>query len=244
MVAVNAMHAMAFRTTVDGLTGHGVFEIFPPNPEPAVAEFMANIRASFERVLATGRAEEARTLLMNEVDHRARNALTVVQSIVRLTEADDLATFKAVTMGRVDALARAQTSLSHRRWEGGDLHEVIAQEVAALSLEDRVTLAGPPILLSAEQVQDMSMLLHELATNACKYGALSAPAGTVAVDWTAPMAATLRITWMERGGPPPAPPQRIGFGHRLIQRMAQQLRGQVRHDWEPEGLVVTLDVAI
>lgn len=298
MVAVNTWHAAAFGTTPAALAGHGVFEVFPPDPDPTSREFIDNIRESFEKVLATGephlmpikaysvgppgraderywsavnspvkgpdgrithivssvrdvtgevrerKAEEARTLLMREVDHRARNALTVVQSIVRLTDAREIGEFKRVVTGRVDALARAQTSLARRRWEGGDLREVVEQEIAALSLKDKVTLDGPNLVLSADQVQAMSMSLHELATNASKYGALSTPEGRVHVSWRLVEPERLSLTWSEQHGPPVAEPTTMGFGRRLVQRLAGQLGGEVRYDWRPEGLVVTFDAAI
>jgi two-component sensor histidine kinase len=189
------------------------------------------------------RGAEARALLMREVDHRARNALTVVQSVVRLTEAADLAEFKDVVLGRVEVLGRAQTSLARRKWEGADLTEVVQAELSALAPEGRYEISGPPALLPAEQVQAMSMVLHELATNAVKYGAWSAAEGRVAVGW-ALRDDVLALTWRETGGPPVAVPARTGFGSRLIRQLAAQLGGEVRKDWRPEGLRVELTAAL
>lgn len=109
------------------------------------------------------RSEEARKLLMHEVDHRARNALSVVQSLARLTRADDIETYKDVLVGRIGTLARAQTSLASRQWQGGGLEEVIHEELEALCVKDSVTTRGPAVDLSPGQVQPLSMLLHELA---------------------------------------------------------------------------------
>lgn len=299
MVLVNDFHARAFGTTVAGLEGLGVFEVFPPDPDPASRAFMDNIRRSLDRVLEAGvedqmpvmpyavlgpdgapeerhwsavnapvrdaagrithiissvrdltaevnarRNEEARALLMREVDHRARNALTVVQSMLRLTEAAEVGEFKSVLGGRIDALARAQTSLARRRWEGADLAGMVKQEMAALAIDGRLRISGARVLLRAEQVQAMSMILHELATNASKYGALGAAEGRVEVAWTIDESDRLRFVWTERGGGPVTSPQRQGFGSRLILRLAHQLRGHVRHHWDPDGLRVELDFPI
>ncbi|MCR5873239.1 PAS domain S-box protein [Phenylobacterium sp. J426] len=123
------------------------------------------------------RSEETRDLLMREVDHRARNALTVVQSMVRLTEAAEPQRFKAVVSGRIDALARAQASLSQRQWQGGWVADVVAQELSSAAPREQWTAAGPEVELRPEQVQPLSMILHELATNALKYGGAFRPDG-------------------------------------------------------------------
>jgi len=298
MVAVNAAHAAAFRTTREALQGSGVFEVFPERPDAVTRGFMDTIRASFERVLQSrrpdempvqpyavdgpdGQAEhrfwgathtplfgpdgeishilstvrdvtaevtehrinEARKLLMREVDHRARNALTVVQSIVRLSEADGLETFKQVVLGRVETLARAQTSLARRKWEGAYLQEIVEAELAALTPLGALRLAGPAVLLAAEHVQAISMILHELATNAHKYGALSAAGGSASVTWRTEND-RLHVEWREAGGPPPSPPMKVGFGSRLIERLVEQLDGELRYDWRPEGLCVEFAAAL
>jgi len=186
-------------------------------------------------VVTERRINEARALLMREVDHRARNALTVVQSIVRLTEAESQQTFKRVVQGRVEALARAQSSLARRKWEGAALRDVVKAELAALAAPDAFALAGPSVLLPPEQVQAASMILHELATNARKYGALSAPGGAVSVVWTA-ADGKLSLTWSETGGPRVAAPRKAGFGSRLIRRLVRQLDGELSYEWRAEGL--------
>lgn len=187
------------------------------------------------------RGDEARRLLMREVDHRARNALTIVQSFVRLTTADSLEQFRQVVDGRVEALARAQTSLAARRWEGADLAEVIEAELAALSPTGQYRLDGPPVTLRADQVQAMSMAIHELATNAGKYGALSTAEGALAVSWARTGGGGVRLTWSETGGPAATAPDRTGFGARLISGLASQLGGEVVYDWRPEGLQAILN---
>lgn len=181
------------------------------------------------------RSEEARNLLMREVDHRARNALTVVQSLVKLTQADDLNAFKSVVSGRIEALARAQTSLARRRWEGAILHQIILEELASMAGPDKYEISGPHLTLPADQVQAMSMALHELVTNACKYGALKTDAGRVLVSWST-REGQLRLVWIERDGPRVEPPTKMGFGSRLLEGLARQLGGRVERHWHPEGL--------
>jgi two-component sensor histidine kinase len=162
------------------------------------------------------RSEEARNLLMGEVDHRARNALTVVQSLIQLTEARDLADFKATVLGRVEALAR-------RKCEGAHLRDILSEELAAMAGPEKYEISGPNLLLPAEHVQAMSMALHELATNAMKYGALKTDGGKLSVTWTA-SAGQLTLVWSEDCG----------------RAIAKQLGGQIKREWRPRGLRVEL----
>ena len=185
------------------------------------------------------RNAEVRALLMHEVDHRARNLLAIVQSLVRLTRADELENYKSILAGRIGALARAQTSLASRRWEGGRLEDVVWEELDALCPKEAVEVEGPPVDLSPEQVQPLSMLLHELATNASKYGACSRSGGRICVDWAIKDGqATLR--WREVGGPPVSAPTRQGFGSSLQTNMARQLGGALSRNWASEGLEVEI----
>lgn len=189
------------------------------------------------------RTQQSRDLLMREVDHRARNALTVVQSVVRLTKSDDPHTFKHSVIGRVDALARAQASLSRANWTGSALRDVVVEELSSAAEPGQWRADGPEVLLPAATVQPLGMILHELSTNSLKYGALSAAGGEVAIDWTPRGEAGWRLTWTEGGGPAVAVPQRNGFGSRLINRLATEIGGAVVFHWRPEGLVVELSVA-
>lgn len=196
--------------------------------------------ASGEDITERRAAEERQTLLMREVDHRARNALAVVQSIVRLTRADGQKDFATAVEGRVNALARAHTLLARERWVGGDLRELVETELAAYATDERVGIAGPPVRLVPEAVQPASLVLHELATNAVKHGSLSTPDGTLEVTWGARPDGGLRMEWRETGGPPAllaGPPTRRGFGSRMIAAtVTGQLGGTVGFDWRPAGL--------
>ena len=189
------------------------------------------------------RSETARSLLMREVDHRARNALAVVQSVVRLTTAETPDEFRKVVSGRVEALARAQTSLAARRWEGAALRELIDGELSDLAERGRYSLAGPHLLLPAHHVQAMSMIIHELATNAAKYGSLAAADGSLTIAWSVGNDERLRLRWSEETRQRTIePPERRGFGARLIGDLCRQLGGTIAYDWRPQGLVAELDL--
>lgn len=186
---------------------------------------------------------ETRALLMREVDHRSRNALTVVQSFVRLTQAPDVATYREAVDGRVEALARAQTSLLARSWAGGELRQILEGELSAMAPAGRYVVEGPQVLLPADDVQSLTMVLHELATNACKYGALSTPGGALNVTWRL-QGPRLALTWRETGGPAVTAPARRGFGTRLMDQLARQIRGEIVFDWRPEGLSAEIFVPV
>lgn len=199
-------------------------------------------------VTARRASEERQALLAREVDHRAKNALAVVQSMVRLTRAADLPSFVRAVEGRIAALARAQTLLAEESWDGADLHALLTGELTAFLGERRAELDGPPVVLPPGTTQPIAMTIHELATNATKHGALSRPEGRVAIGWdvAAGAPATLRLRWVESGGPPVlGPPQRHGFGTRVVDStIHSQLGGAVTLDWRPEGLVCDIHVPL
>jgi PAS domain S-box-containing protein len=186
------------------------------------------------------RNEQARDLLMREVDHRARNVLAVAQSMVQLTQGSDLPQFKASLLGRISALSRAQSSLSKTSWQGAELRTVVVDELEGFGRPSAYAVDGPETMLRPEQVQPFSMVIHELATNAAKYGALSTQGGRVAVSWALEPDGGLALTWAESGGPAVDAPSRQGFGSRLIVNLAKQLRGTITFDWRPGGLTVAL----
>lgn len=193
-------------------------------------------------ITAERRLGAARELLMREVDHRARNALAIVQSVVRLTSADDPLQFKAAIVGRVEALARAQTTLTQGDWEGGGLAGICRDELIAIATPQQFDVHGPDLVLPPEQVQPLGMILHELATNAAKHGALSASQGRVELCWSRCEAGTINLHWRETGGPEVTCPQRLGFGSRLVRQLAVQLKARVDHEWASDGLQVRIQV--
>ncbi|WP_128080080.1 PAS domain-containing protein [Roseicella frigidaeris] len=182
------------------------------------------------------REEEMRSLLAREVDHRAKNVLAVALSLLRLTPRADAAQFAASVEGRIAAMARAHSVLATGGWRGAELRGLAEGELAAHA--GQVSLAGPRLGLSPDAVQPVAMLLHELATNAAKYGALSRAGGQVALRWEHDAEGGLRLDWQERGGPAVAAPGgRRGFGSRLVATLVgQQLGGQITFDWQPEGM--------
>jgi PAS domain S-box-containing protein len=201
-------------------------------------------------ITARKEAEERQLLLMREVDHRAKNALAVVQAVLRLTRAETMPEFARAVEGRVAALARAQTLLTESRRTGADFQAMLRGELAPFAGKGsgaQVLLDGPLVLLAPLTAQPLSMALHELATNAAKHGSLSVPGGTLALSWREDRpGARLRLRWEESGGPLVAgPPRRRGFGSRVIENTVRdQLRGDVSFAWTPAGLVCEIDIPL
>jgi two-component sensor histidine kinase len=190
-----------------------------------------------ERTAELEAAAEHKELLAREVDHRARNALAVVQSIVRLTQCNDKDSYVEAVDGRIRALAKAHDLLSESRWQGADIARLVAEETAPYSREPgQISIDGPSILLQADKAQSIALVLHELATNAAKYGALSMPDGRLTVDWQLG-ADGLTINWSETGGPRVQAPEKSGFGSRIIDTvLRRQHGGTVDFDWQESGL--------
>ena len=181
-------------------------------------------------------AEERQSLLAREVDHRARNALAVIQSIIRLTRANNVEDYVAAIEGRIKALARAHTLLSDSRWNGADLTTLVAEELAPYRTGDKIVMQGPDISLQPSTAQGLALALHELATNAAKHGALSSEHGKVTLTWLLQPQA-LVLSWVESGGPEIASPSARSFGLRVIRAsIEQQLDGEAGFDWNPSGL--------
>lgn len=188
-------------------------------------------------------AEARQTLLAREVDHRAKNALAVVQAIVRLAKRDTIDDYVSAVEGRVSALAQTHELLSRTRWEGADMLQLILEEIAPYNDElQRVVAVGPAVLLTPEDAQTIAMALHELATNAAKYGALSVQSGRVDISWSH-FEDRLRLTWSESAGPPVQAPSRTGFGTRIIlSSFKGGNRGSAEFNWRGEGLQCTLEL--
>jgi PAS domain S-box-containing protein len=190
-------------------------------------------------------AEERETLLAREVDHRAKNLLAVVQSVIQLTRADTAQELKDAVVGRIQALASAHALLADSRWEGVELQQLAAEEMAPFSggAVQRARFSGPPVRLRPAAAQSLAMILHELATNAVKYGALSSSSGQLEIGWSiVPASQTVVLKWVERGGPPSREPEVLGFGSRIIRTtIERQLRGRLIKEWRREGLHCTVE---
>ena len=184
------------------------------------------------------KAEERMALLMREIDHRAKNALAVAQAVVNLTQGNTIEEYKTAVEGRIAALSRAHTLLAASRWEGADLRALLEDELApfATAQADRIVLEGENETLSPAVAQSLALVVHELATNAAKYGALSCDAGRLTIAW-ARAEDGLILDWRESGGPEVTAPLREGFGSTLLSRMAVDFEGgSIRREWAPEGL--------
>jgi two-component sensor histidine kinase len=165
--------------------------------------------------------------------------LTSVQATVKLSQSDTSEGLKRAIEGRIRALANVHSLFVATRWVGAELSTVAAQELAPYSkeAETRVRIDGPEVLLKPDIAQVIAMILHELATNAAKYGAISTAHGQIDLKWLHEEDGRLTVRWAELGGPEVQTPSRQGFGTRVIERMIGQLKGKARFDWRAEGLV-------
>jgi two-component sensor histidine kinase len=176
--------------------------------------------------------------LAGEAEHRAKNVLASVQAVVRLSQSDTPGGLKDAIEGRIQALANVHTLFVQSRWTGADLRSLVTQELSPYCRdgETRARFDGLDTVLEPNTAQTIAMILHELATNAAKYGALSAPEGRVQVDWSRGENGGLVLRWAENGGPPVKPPTRRGFGTQVMETMVtSQLKGEMRFDWSPNG---------
>ena len=202
------------------------------------------VRISGVTIDVTDRKEtEARqVLLAREVDHRARNALAVIQSIIRLTRAKNVDDYVEAVDGRIKALARAHTLLSDSRWHSADLGTLVGEELAPYSVGEKVDIGGPNISLLPTTAQGIALALHELATNAAKHGALSSIKGNVSLTWQI-RSNTLVLHWKEDGGPRIKQPSERNFGLKVIRAsIEEQLGGKTQFDWNPVGLRCDLTI--
>ncbi len=185
------------------------------------------------------RSQEQIAILAREAEHRSKNLLANVQAAVNLSQADTAEGLKQAIVGRIQALANVHSLFAESRWIGAELSTIATQELAPYAETDkrRVRIDGPPVLLEPNVAQAVAIILHELATNAAKYGSLSEAEGQVELKWLHNADGQLNLRWTEVGGPPVQIPTRQGFGGRVIERLIEQLKGGVRFDWRPEGLV-------
>lgn len=184
-------------------------------------------------------------MLVREVEHRARNLLAVVQGIVALSRADTVAELKSSIAKRIRALAHTNGAIAASDWEGADLADILETELAPYKSNDgkNVVLNGTPLILEPAIAQSLTLIIHELSTNAAKYGCLSAATGQLLVDWIVEEEEgrdkVLKLSWTETGGPPVSMPERKGFGTTVIGVFGQERPGSsVDFYWAPEGLRV------
>ncbi len=186
-------------------------------------------------------AQDSQSLLIAELNHRVKNVLALIRSLVRQSRqgAESLDTFTSDLEKRIKALAFAHDQLTQVGWRGAPLGKLLDAEVHAWAgrAGKRVRLDGPPVMLGSRAYQALALVLHELMTNAAKYGALSGANGTLAVSWWRDPAGDLRLTWTETGGPPVQPPRRRGFGSVIVdQTIPFELQGDSSIDYLPAGV--------
>jgi len=201
-------------------------------------------------------AEERQKLLIDELNHRVKNTLATVQSLATQTArgTDSPEAFRKAFEGRLIALSQAHDQLTRRHWKSADLRDIVEGATAphlAGSPEgpDRIAIEGEPITVTPRVALTLALGLHELTTNASKYGALSVPAGHIDVCWRIERSASrppsLWFEWRERGGPKVAVPERQGFGTRFIKgSVASELKGQAKLDYDSAGLVCTMEIPL
>jgi two-component sensor histidine kinase/PAS domain-containing protein len=191
------------------------------------------------------RAEELQGLLVNELNHRVKNTLSTIQSIAvqTLRGAVDLPSAHTALNARIVALSRTHDLLTERSWSGADLADVVARAMAPFA-PGQIILDGPSVEVSPRQALALSLALHELATNAAKYGALSRPDGRIELRWAA-RNEQLDLNWRETGGPPVRSPSRRGFGSRLLEEgLARDLDGQTQLEFAAEGVRCSISAAL
>ena len=184
-------------------------------------------------------AEERMMLLTGEVDHRSNNLLAVIQAMLRLTKADTAEEFQAAFQGRLSALANVQRLFSVSRWTGASIQRIIEEELRPYG-SSRVSITGLDVRLPAALAQAIAVSVHELATNAAKYGSLSGPSGKIDINWQVDASDNLLLHWTESGGPATATPMRKGFGVDAIDGMVRTLSGRITRQWKSEGLACEL----
>jgi PAS domain S-box-containing protein len=184
------------------------------------------------------RTQEQIATLAREAEHRSKNLLGNVLATVKLSQSDSLQGLKQAIEGRIRALANVHSLFVQTRWTGAELSAIARQELAPYFEEGeaRARINGPQVLLEPSVAQSVAMILHELATNAAKYGSLSLANGRIDLCWSQEPDGRLELRWTETAGPPVHTPTREGFGGRIIKQMAEQLKGSARFKWRAKGL--------
>jgi PAS domain S-box-containing protein len=184
------------------------------------------------------RSEAQIALLAREAEHRAKNVLATVLATVQLSRADTPDGLKRAIEGRIRALANVHRLFVESRWIGAELHNLVAQELLPYRQEGegRVQIEGPNLMLEPNAAQAIAVTLHELATNAAKYGPLAVPDGRVEVEWSRTADGRVALRWTESNGPPVNPPTHRGFGMRVMESMVAAQRGEIHFSWRSQGL--------
>jgi two-component sensor histidine kinase len=210
--------------------------------------------ASFADLTKHKEDEVRSRMLIDELNHRVKNALSTVQSIVwqTLRTTTDPRAIRQSIESRLFALSRSHDLLTREKWESAGLLDIAHDALETFGVSggraDRIMIAGENIRFPPKAALAISIAFNELATNAVKYGAFSNAAGSIMIEWTietAPACKRLLLSWKEKGGPPVTPPALRGFGSRVLERgLAHELEGTVHLDYRPDGLVCTMDIPL
>jgi PAS domain S-box-containing protein len=195
------------------------------------------------------RAEEARDLLLQEIQHRVKNTLGTVLAVAAQTFKTAPQAERKAFEARVHALANAHALLTQSNWNRTTVGDVVQRAIQPFRMasRERFVMEGPAVDLDAAKAVTLAMVLHELATNAVKYGALSSEDGMVAINWSLvddADSSLVRLIWQERGGPPVSPPMRKGFGSTLIEKALRGTQGETKLRYEREGLTCEIDMRL
>ena len=235
-----------FDFTIDREDERHVFDIWI-----RCKELTGNLVASAVDVTARYESQQAQLLLMRELDHRIKNTLQVIQAVIRRTAKaqSTIDGFERSLLGRVGAMSRAHELLAEGRWLGASVDTLVRQETQSFDVGgDAIRAGGQSLRLNPKAALALALAIHELGTNASKYGALSSPHGVVDIAWSVDRAgaeAMLVIRWEESGGPQVREPDHQGFGSMLIERsIAYELEGNTTVEYRKEGLVCTIAVPL
>jgi PAS domain S-box-containing protein len=215
--------------------GHGLAYFEGAGPERRVASFGGTVQDITERK----EREEKEYLLMREINHRAKNMLSVVDAIAHQTATRSPEDFVERFSERVQALSANQDLLVRNEWKGVEIGDLVRAQLAHFAdlIGSRIAMQGPALRLNPASAQAVGLALHELATNAGKYGALSTDRGRVDISWGVIEGDIFTMNWTEREGPPVTPPKRRGFGTVVMEAMASRsVDGAVQHDYSPLGV--------
>ena len=184
---------------------------------------------------------------LRELSHRTKNLLAVVQGLARMIarRSSDIEDFEVRFRGCIQALAHSHDLLVQHDWQGATLQELLRAQLASFGGIDskKITVQGPEVTLTPSAMQSLGIIVHELATNATKHGALSSPAGFVTITWNRDAQNGARVVWREQGGPPVAEPKHKGFGQVVFERIGASLEGNIVTDFRPAGLVCEITIA-
>ncbi len=255
------VEAHRHRVRAGGLADTVAFRFIRPDErevwleETARAEFdttgrLIRIKGLTRDITRRKRNEAQQDLLSAELDHRVKNVLARVAAVIRQTQRriGTIDEFVKALDGRIESIAAAHALLSESRWSGAGLTDLIRDQLAPYTTEANTTISGPDVMLTSAETQAVAVVMHELVTNAAKYGALSRPDGRVSVTWdraNADASAILTVTWRELGGPPIAAPVQSGYGSSLIRDLIpHELGGTVELIFSSDGACCKIEIPL